>query len=322
MGHSSSICIVLSTYNGERFLAEQIDSILAQTAQITRIHIRDDGSSDGTRAIIEDYASRYDFITYDFAPNIGWRKSFIEALKTCPGYEWYAFSDQDDVWFPDKIECALNQLAKLQAAGTPILYAGNVIVSDAELKPTCLFNRRPVDVYSKDYPRTMTMDEMAGGLTYVFNSSAKDLLIDFPAEGKVGHDRLLMLICRLYGHVAYDFSPKVYYRQHGANSIGSSGLEPKEILLRRPSEKISFAKHFANLLTTDERQRQLICEGLLLINEQGYGCAANELEYVRLCALYKTSLLSKLRLLFSKNIGAYSRGQDLKLRFRILFSTY
>ena len=93
----------MSTYNGERYLREQIDSILQQIDVEIELIIRDDGSNDGTVQIIEEYASKYPCISYYCGDNVGVGKSFMELLKNAPTADYYAFSDQDDVWLKDKL---------------------------------------------------------------------------------------------------------------------------------------------------------------------------------------------------------------------------
>ena len=93
-----SVAVIMSTYNGEKYLAEQIDSILAQKDVHVELFIRDDASQDSTREIISDYVNKYDNVHADYGTNnIGWIRSFIYALGTAPEFDYYALSDQDDV---------------------------------------------------------------------------------------------------------------------------------------------------------------------------------------------------------------------------------
>lgn len=309
----SNVCVVMSTFNGEKYLREQVESLERQTLVPARVHIRDDGSTDGTKDLIKELASEYGNITYELCSNAGWRLGFIEALEQCAGYDWYAFCDQDDVWLPEKLESALTLLDGKGHVKHPAVYAGNVTIADAKLNPIKLFNETPVDIIGKDFPHTFTMDEMAGGLTYVFNGAARDLLVEFEYPGLTGHDRLLMLICKLFGEVVYDFSPYVLYRQHGNNAIG--GIAP-------PSKKMGMLDRVKNVLRPDERQRGLLSKGLLAIEGAGFRLNSEEKNYLNLCADCKTRFSSRMRLLFTRNIGSYSYVQDIKLRVRILLGTY
>lgn len=309
-----SICIVISTYNGERYLREQIESLEKQTVAITRIHIRDDGSTDATPSIIVELARQYPNITYELAENTGWMKGFILALDSCPGYDWYAFSDQDDKWMPDKVEHALQVLSDHRAISfkKPTLYAGNVTITDANLKPLELRNPEPVDIETRNLPQTMTRDDMAGGLTYVFNDVARNLLVQFEPMGRTGHDRTLMLICKTFGKVVYDFESKLLYRQHGSNVYG--GFAAKEAPLY---------KKIFNWFNESERYRQEIATGLLAL-QKVYKLDSTEIDkkYLELCSGYKNSISSKVKMLLYKNPGGKNFLEDIKLRLRILNNTY
>lgn len=310
----SDVCVVMSTYNGEKYLREQVESLEGQSLVPARIHIRDDGSTDGTRQLIEELASEYANITYAFCENIGWRLGFIDALKQCgDGYDWYSFCDQDDVWLPEKLEMAVALLEGRSPVDVPVLYAGNATIADAKLEPIRLFNKAPVDIVGKDFPHTFTMDEMAGGLTYVFNRIARELLVGFRYPGVTGHDRLLMLICKLFGNVVYDFNSYVLYRQHGSNAIG--GIAPHPV-------KLSFAERVRNALRPDERQRGTLAKGLLAIDDDLHRLAVEERGFLRLCADCKERPSARIQLVAKPNIGSYCRSQEIKLRIRILLGSY
>jgi len=306
----SDICVVVSTYNGARYLPEQLDSLIGQTIPIRRIHIRDDGSTDGTRQIIEDYAARYGNVTYEFAENVGWRKSFVEALKACGGYGWYSFCDQDDYWLPTKLEAAIDAVRGISDPSHPVLYAGNVTVSDADLNPETLFNKAPSAIEALPLPQTVCQDGMAGGLTYVFNDRAREMLTSCAYVGSTGHDRLLMLICKVYGTVKYDFASYVLYRQHGSNVYGGYGEANPQSRFKRLKSYIS------SMDGRDEIAKSLLEIGLSGEREPDDEC------YLIACAKYKQDLRSRAELLFRKNLGAMSLAHDIKLRIKVLMGTY
>ncbi len=306
------LCVVVSTYNGGSYLEQQIESIEEQTVIPDLIYIRDDGSSDNTKEIIRNLARAYPNISFALGSNVGWRKSFVEALSNCGEFDWYAFCDQDDYWLPTKIEAALDALQQAPA-NVPVLYAGNVTVADSDLNPSHLFNREPVDIINKDCPHTLTRDEMAGGLTYVFNKHAKRLLVAFQPRGITGHDRILMLICKLYGRVVYDSDSHVLYRQHGGNAIGASaGQAPRRTIRQK----------LRNLLEPDDRERQLVAGGLLALSEYGFVPNEADMSFLRLVSTLKGSLFSRLALLLRRNVGAYTFREEIKFRIKILFGDF
>ena len=105
-----TVNILLSAYNGEKFIAEQIESLLAQDYPAVTIHIRDDGSTDRTVEIVRQYTDRPNVKLYE-GENVGYRKSFAWLLANCRDADYYAYCDQDDYWMPDKISRAVRALA-------------------------------------------------------------------------------------------------------------------------------------------------------------------------------------------------------------------
>ena len=103
--------ILLSTYNGEKFIKQQIESLLAQTYENIAIHVRDDGSTDGTIGLLNQYSGNPKVHLY-FGDNLGYRKSFAWLLSNCCDADFYAYCDQDDVWMPDKISRAVLALRR------------------------------------------------------------------------------------------------------------------------------------------------------------------------------------------------------------------
>jgi len=126
-----SVCVVMSTYNGEKYIRPQIESILNQIDIRLILYIRDDGSKDNTKEIIEEYIS--DNVIFDIGENLGAKKSFIEALQEAPVADYYAFSDQDDVWDRDKLIAAIAMIRNREKKGVPILYCGRTRLVDSKL---------------------------------------------------------------------------------------------------------------------------------------------------------------------------------------------
>lgn len=310
---NNGICVIISTYNGEQYLSEQLTSLLNQSLDIARIHIRDDGSSDGTKSIISAFADEHANVTYELGSNIGWKLSFVEALKSCPGYDYYSFCDQDDVWLPDKLSTAVGMLGSDPAPDVPMLYAGNVYVSDSVLNPLFKFNQQPEHIVEKDLPRTLTADHMAGGLTYVFNAKARDTLVNYPFIGLTGHDRILMLICKTFGIVKYDFDAYVLYRQHGTNVYGGFAAE---------DDGLSRYQHLKQYVSIDDH-RDKLCEGLLALEPRcPFACGESDVNFLRLCAAYRSNPRSRRVLVLRDRLGGDTWKHDMKLRIKVMRGTY
>ena len=124
--NKKKIVVLLSTYNGENYLKEQIDSILNQkSSHHIDLMVRDDGSSDGTIEILKSYEEEYPGrIKVHFKENVGYIKSYFELIREAEGYDYYALSDQDDIWLEDKMETAI-EACEACAYNGPLLYGSS-----------------------------------------------------------------------------------------------------------------------------------------------------------------------------------------------------
>ena len=124
--------VLLSTYNGEKYIKEQIESILNQKEVEIALLIRDDGSTDKTIQILEELAMNNENITVYKDENLGPARSFMDLIEKSDEYDYYAFSDQDDVWKPKKLISAINKLKEYN--NTPALYMSALEIVDTNLK--------------------------------------------------------------------------------------------------------------------------------------------------------------------------------------------
>ena len=216
------VAVLLCSYQGERHLAEQLDSIAAQTHRGWTLWVSDDRSTDGTLAILEQYRSRWgsDRLSILTGPARGFAANFrsltCHAEIDADGYAW---CDQDDVWEPEKLERALAWLQSVPA-GTPALYGSRTLLTDEENRAigmSPLFTRPPCF-------QNALVQSIAGGNTMVFNRATRDLLIRANSEGEaVAPDWLAyLLVSSCGGQVRYDPWPSVRYRQHDENLSGSN----------------------------------------------------------------------------------------------------
>lgn len=211
------LIVLLSTYNGEAYLREQLDSLLAQTLNSVGIFVRDDGSTDSTRAILTEYAQRGALCWYT-GMNLGAALSFWQLLQNADDADYYAFCDQDDVWDPDKLEIAFMALEHLNPA-QPALYCGDVRITDEKLH---ILSKHMVRPAPTEYPYAL-LRNLAPGCTYIFNRPACKLLRRFDAKqlGIELHDWTTYQLVSCFGNVIYDSTPHMSYRQHGDNAIGT-----------------------------------------------------------------------------------------------------
>lgn len=224
------LVVLMSTYNGEKYLREQLESILSQDLRPTKILIRDDGSSDDTVNILEDYASNYNYIEYYCGKNIGPAKSFFDLINKAEVYDYYALCDQDDVWFNDKLSVAVNKLEQ-EEKDIPLLYAGRFVLTDEKLNP---LKTEMSELYSfTDFAHSLIYHS-APGCTFVFNSKARDQIIKYDIERQycVIHDAIIHKVVTLFGKMILDETPHMYYRQHKSNVYGLNSKGAKEFVHR------------------------------------------------------------------------------------------
>jgi len=208
------VVVLMSTFNGERYVAEQLRSILDQLPERGRIFVRDDGSRDGTVAAIKALGdSRISLVS---GPNIGFGKSFLTLLAAAPSdAEMVMFADQDDVWLPGKIDRAWQHLSRLPS--TAALYGSAQMLADADLRP---LHATPPWPFGPSFANALT-ENIITGCTAALNRPAVDLLqrAGVP-DGVHFHDWWLYLVVSAFGTVVFDPEPTLLYRQHGSNQIG------------------------------------------------------------------------------------------------------
>jgi glycosyltransferase involved in cell wall biosynthesis len=208
------VVVLMSTYQGERFVREQLQSILPQLPPQGHVFVRDDGSRD--RTADEVIALDDPRVTLIRGANLGFGPSFLTLLTLVPpDADMVMFSDQDDVWLPDKVTRAWRQLCAL--GDRPGLYGSAQMLVDADLSPL-----HPTPPWPRGPSLASALTEnIITGCTAAINRSAVELLqrAGVPA-GVRFHDWWLYLVVSAFGTVVYDDHPTLLYRQHGANLIG------------------------------------------------------------------------------------------------------
>ncbi len=221
-GNSQKVAILMGTYNGERFLQEQLDSIAAQTHTNWEMHVSDDGSSDGTLDILRRFADAHpaNRITIRSGPRKGFVANFLSlACALDIQADYYAFSDQDDVWEKEKLDRAIDWL-KTIPANRPAMHCSRTRLIDEHGKTighSPLFKRAPSF-------KNALVQSIAGANTMSFNDSARSLLLRAGHETPVvSHDWwVYLLLTGCQGIVFYDPTPSIGYRQHEKNLVGSN----------------------------------------------------------------------------------------------------
>lgn len=216
-----TVAILMSTYNGERYLKEQIDSIINQSYTDWHLYIRDDGSHDRTPTILsmyEDKDPRITFVNKNHIKNVGVTKSFLELLNNVEE-SLYMFSDQDDVWKRDKILLSVNAITPYSQNEQPACVFSELQVVDRQLHPLRLMNGKN---YWFDFGHFL-FGNCVTGCTMMINQQLKSQLkLNLTNVNKLYlHDWWIALIASTLGKLIYIHEPTILYRQHGDNVEGS-----------------------------------------------------------------------------------------------------
>ena len=217
------VCVLMSTYNGEKYVKEQIESILNQKNVELTLLIRDDGSSDGKYDICKEYEKKEKNVKLYQGVNIGAGKSFMNLVHNATDADYYAFADQDDVWLSDKLEKSIEKIeTELKGTKKPILYTSNQIMVDKNLKGSKMrFSEEP----RHDLFGTICENKLYG-CTMTFNKILKDEIAKLNVEDfemvldQRFHDTWCIVVANIVGTVVYDKEGRILYRQHENNVVG------------------------------------------------------------------------------------------------------
>jgi len=217
--------ILLSTYNGEQFLAEQLRSLQAQTYRDWKLLVRDDGSTDGTLAILADFMVADSRISQlETRENLGSIDSFHALAKAAEPADYYFFCDQDDIWLPEKLQVVLDKAISLSPQTPRLIYSElKVVTQDLTVQ-----NEHMVATQS-GHPNLELIQELTEntvtGCTMMANTALIQLWRD--TEDVVMHDWWLALLASAVGELIFIDQPLVLYRQHSNNVLGARTLNKR-----------------------------------------------------------------------------------------------
>lgn len=289
MNEQANITVLMSTYNGAKYLREQVDSILAQTGGVSvKLLVRDDGSKDDTITILEQYAREFPLVVSVIrGENLGFALSFsqliVEGLQRYPQCDYFAFADQDDVWLPEKLAKAV-EMVKREAADIPVTYCSNTQLVDSDLNPIRMrWNPQTVQLTKE----RCLIQSFATGCTMVFNRKAATLYADYrPTVVKV-HDYLMYQMCMFLGKVIWDERSFILYRQHSNNQIGSPGFKS------RMEHRFHSQNYKAHTLELQNRRFLEAYKSLLSVDDIGI---------ISNVVFYRQDWWKRLSLLFNRKI--------------------
>ena len=294
----------MSTYNGEKYVVQQLDSIFQSKKPEIGLYVRDDGSKDRTVEILKEYGIEHNVqIEINPGQNVGSAKSFLAALRDCPKANYYAFCDQDDVWIDGKLSAAVEQIG---ITNQPVLWCSDYQVTDSELNvmiPSAL--KQPV----QDSMRAVFYNNVPG-CTMVFNWALMQELRKVNISNIRMHDIMAINVALITGKVIFDKTPYVLYRQHGDNVLGYGhkkiqiGKWIKEKLeLIRNKEDYSTAEYAKTVLSAFENQ----------MNE-------SEKKEYELISKMNGSLINRLKVLTRSYTKEKFCRTSISIRFKILLN--
>lgn len=321
--------ILLSTYNAQKYLKEQLDSLLAQHYSAFELWIRDDGSSDDTISILKEYEKKDNRVHYYAGKNLGAIGSFFDLMQHVRDrdYAYIAFCDQDDFWKKEKLEIAVKAIAKevehqkhfiegnmnrTDSAGKiPVLYCSKTQLVDEQLNPL------QEEIKRKIHPGfgNALLENIVTGCTTVINRDLNELICQYMPKYCIMHDWWIYLIATLYGKVIYDETPHILYRQHGKNVMGierSYGSEMKSRLKKFKGRKSNICMQAEELVRL-MKENPLSYENYPLLNAHKI---QQRFELAEKLSVYKKGS-NRFSFVFSRKTYRQRKGDDLI--FRILF---
>lgn len=278
----NKVNIIMAAYNGEKYIKDQIESITHNSFKNWMLWIFDDGSTDKTNLIIEDYINRYPNKIKYFKNNLnkGVTRNFLEGVKLVVDHnnldenekihnQYYMFCDQDDVWMPEKIYKTLKQMKKAEkkyGCQNPIAAFTDAIVVDEKLniQQSSFYKTSNLNTNRRDLPH-MLMENKLIGCTVMFNESLASKLDSIPNNARY-HDWWVALIASSFGYITYLKEGTLLYRQHGNNVVGnqnflsyvknriSSLRRQREILDKTMRQAQEFYDIFENELTGNKKE--------------------------------------------------------------------
>lgn len=303
-----TLAVLMSTYNGEKYIDEQIQSILNQTGVDSHLFIRDDGSKDNTVYKIKQWQEQYpERIVCYIGENKGYRKSFLELLQLTPDqFDYYAFADQDDVWLENKCSAAIEQLQGKQAVS---LYVSNLQITDAQLN---VLHTTKQENRILDFRSYWTRPTFAG-CTFVFTPMLKrcaEKLIptDWPSESFPSHDFFVATIAFVAGDVVFDKNAYILHRRtdHSVTSGGRGISNRIKIELKVLLHEIDVQSLMA---------KNLLKESSLAISDENRN-------FLVMVSKYKEQVQLRLALIFGNHLRTGKFMFDVGARLKVLISNY
>lgn len=296
----------MSTFNGENFLKEQIESILKQDAVDVKLLVRDDGSNDNTPIILKRFSKNKNIEFYE-GQNLGYSKSFLNLIDNSDETaDYYAFSDQDDFWLSNKLIKGINELKEYDNS-KPLLYVSSLTRVNKKLEFLSIQEFKNLKI---SLGAEFTRHRLAG-CTFIFNKALVDLLKIGNKIDKLNcsHDKLATILCLACdGKVIFDKNSYILFRRHGNNTSSDSMSIYKKIYLdvRKFIDKPNASSNLAKIIIEYFRE-SLTSSSYQILYEIGH---------------YQDNLKNKLKLIANKNIDCGFWYYNLFIKSMIIIGKF
>jgi len=222
------ISVIMTTYNGEKYLEQQIISILNQTLKPTQFVVCDDGSTDNTIAILEKYKQQQQLDYIVNSNRLGLIDNFKKAVSLATTDNCIALSDQDDEWIPDKLEKSAALLTTIDSTQYPcMVYTDLLFVDENEnILNNSFRNELGQDKYEHNL-QTLLFGNFVNGCTVLMNPALSKLFADIPNNVRLNHDGWMALAAFTFGKGVNIDEPLVRYRKHNSNLSIAAGTKPR-----------------------------------------------------------------------------------------------
>ena len=310
---------MMATYNGEQFVRSQIDSILAQRDVNVTLLIHDDGSSDSTFAICSEYAAAHpNVIAVRNERNLGVTKNFMDMLcdGNADGFDFYAFSDQDDEWFDDKLSHATMSLLAQGLTDQPALYFSDIRNEWVDENDQCIHQELEISRFRncEAAPMTLLVRNWVNGCAMVFNPALRDLIVERrPDSIPRIHDVWVHMVARYCGTIVSDYDQVLMRRRlTGSNVVGKTNMH---------IASVGELRKLVGLTFSDNEHPMHECAKLFLDTYQDE-IAQQYLQPLRDFVNYRDSPASTLKLMRSKLYWLPSKSARLRMKVAMLLGFY
>lgn len=289
----------MSTYNGEKFIKTQIESILNQKDVKVDLLVRDDGSSDNTCAILQNYKAE-GLIEWYNGENLGSAKSFWDLLLKAPKSKYYAFADQDDYWLEDKLYRAISVIKSDGDIGSKLYFSKKTIVNE-DLEGIDVQDE-PVRGVGLEYS---LIRGFAAGCTMLFNEELYKKLIEYTPKVMTMHDSWILKVAGAIGKVIYDNESRILYRQHSNNAIGNQ------------TRYKAFVRHISSISKLKNDDTRIIM-AKQLVDYYSEMMSAKDVYFTKLLSDARNSFISRIKMILTNYYQTQIKSDILSFKILIL----